>query len=209
MQFSPKPTSQPSVATSLYALLTQAQHLATCLSDVEEQCDALAWNVLGLYDAMKDNREVLGRGAPQALRSLRRRVRAMEERERIWARSGVAAVKIVRRAADGSASVWVEGCPAKFDLAPTLAALLEILITDPGTSDDALIGWRSRDEVARMLGARLGKTVGQHSLTQDLARLTDALTAANVNPFLIQREDVRGLRFALRRSACPAVGAPE
>ena len=209
MQFSPKPGLQSSAVSALTALLTQANHVARCQSDVQDECDELAFCIQEFCDAMKESREVLGVGASSPLRDLRRRVSMMEERERIWAACGVGAVKIVKRGPDGSASAWIEGCPAKFDLAPTLAALLEILATDPGTSQDALIGWRTRTEVAAMLGARLGKRISQHTLTQDLARLTAALAAANVNPFLIQRDTRLGLRFALRRLPGQAVGAAQ
>jgi hypothetical protein len=60
-----------------------------------------------------------------------------------------------------------------------------------------------------MMGARLGKRISQHTLTQDLARLTAALAAANVNPFFIQRDTRLGLRFALRRLPGQAVGAAQ
>lgn len=92
---------------------------------------------------------------------------------------------------DGSADVQVdEG--KHFVLPPTLAALLAILVADDQSSDDKMVSWKSIESVIRQLGVR------RPALAQLLYRLRKELSKrGSVNPFLVQSNRRRGLRFAV------------
>jgi hypothetical protein len=113
------------------------------------------------------------------------------------ARSGVATLSLVPNP-DGSCNVRINGGRA-FRLPPKLGALLRILAAPGGRVDeDGLVGWKSYQHVAVMLGRRAEGRATHAHVTQTLWKLREAFTRESQNRFLIQRGPL-GVRFALRR----------
>lgn len=133
---------------------------------------------------------------------------AGRENLRRLAEGGVAYVEI-RPRADGLSDVRVDG-GKQFTLPPTLADLLHVLATSGGTSEDDLVGWKTTDEVAILLGKLSGRRFTRHGVAQNVHRLRrELLERGGANPFLIQTNRRRGLRFALRRRTEPVLSSEQ
>ncbi|HSB08830.1 MAG TPA: hypothetical protein VLM38_04925 [Blastocatellia bacterium] len=114
------------------------------------------------------------------------------------AESGASSLEI-RTRPDGTATVRIDG-GKQFTLPPTLADLITALSIDNGPGDDAFVGWKSVKEVADYLTKQSGKPVTKRAITQNLYRLRKELfDRGGVNPYLVQSNRRRGIRFALRR----------
>ncbi len=121
-----------------------------------------------------------------------------DEQLRQLAEAGAHSLEIKQRA-DGMAEVRIDGGKS-FTLSPLLADVLRILAIDNGPSDDDLVGWKTLDEVAILLTKDSGKQFRKHTVTQNIYRLRKAMFAqGGANPFLIQTNRQRGVRFARRR----------
>lgn len=117
---------------------------------------------------------------------------------RYLAESGASTLEI-KALPDGSAMVRIDG-GKEFTLPPTLVDLMSALSIDNGQRDDAFVGWKSVKEVAEFLTKRSGKPATKRAITQNLYRLRRELfERGGVNPYLVQTNRRRGLRFALRR----------
>jgi DNA-binding response OmpR family regulator len=120
------------------------------------------------------------------------------EQLRILADSGVTTLEINLRS-DGLSDVRIDA-GKKFNLPPALADLLSILSLNGGTSDDRLVGWKTIDEVAILLGKRSSRRFSRHTVTQSIYRLRKELfNRGGANPYLIQTNRRRGVRFALKQ----------
>ncbi len=116
----------------------------------------------------------------------------------IIAGEGVMTLEIVPRM-DGSSEVSVDG-EEPFTLSREPAALLRILSMDSGEKPDHLVGWKSRDEVLRLLEAQIGVRLNAHALANLVHRLKQELaTKGGLLPKLVASDRHLGLRFNLRR----------
>ena len=119
---------------------------------------------------------------------------------RYLAESGSSLLEIKARP-DGMADVRIDG-GKQFRLPPTLADLMNALSVDNGVSDDDFVGWKTLGEVAEYLAGRSGRPVTKRAITQNVYRLRKELfDRGGVNPYLVQTNRRRGVRFALRRKA--------
>jgi len=117
---------------------------------------------------------------------------------RYLAESGSTSLEIKVRP-DGMADIRVDG-GKQFALPPMLADLMAALSIDNGLSDDAFVGWKTLGEVAEYLAGQSGKPVTKRAITQNVYRLRKELfDRGGVNPYLVQTNRRRGIRFALRR----------
>lgn len=123
---------------------------------------------------------------------------------RYLAESGTFSLEIKARP-DGMADIRIDG-GKQFTLPPTLADLMTALSIDNGLSDDAFVGWKTVREIAEYLATRSGKPVTKRAITQNVYRLRKELfDRGGVNPYLVQTNRRRGVRFALRRKTSPVI----
>ena len=121
---------------------------------------------------------------------------------RYLAESGTSSLEIKSRP-DGMADIRIDG-GKKFTLPPTLADLMTALSIDNGLSEDAFVGWKTVGEIAEYLAKRSGRPATKRAITQNVYRLRRELfDRGGVNPYLVQTNRRRGLRFAIRRKASP------
>jgi hypothetical protein len=117
---------------------------------------------------------------------------------RYLAESGTSSLEIKARP-DGMADIRIDG-GKQFTLPPALADLMTALSIDNGLSDDAFVGWKSVKEIAEYLARQSGRPVTKRTITQNVYRLRKQLfDRGGVNPYLVQTNRRRGVRFALRR----------
>lgn len=125
---------------------------------------------------------------------------------RYLAESGTALLEIKARP-DGMADIRIDG-GKQFTLPPTLADLMNALSIDNGLSDDAFVGWKTVKEIAAYLTKQSGKPVSKRAITQNVYRLRKELfDRGGVNPYLVQTNRRRGVRFALRRKPSPVIAS--
>ena len=128
------------------------------------------------------------------------RERGNRNRElRVLAHSGVTTLEI-RVRADGLSDVRVDA-GKQFSLPPMLADLLSTLAMEGGYSNDGLVAWKTVDEVAILLAKRTNRRISRHAVTQGIYRLRRELFhRGGANPYLIQTNRSRGVRFALKQT---------
>jgi hypothetical protein len=123
---------------------------------------------------------------------------------RYLAESGTSSIEIKSRP-DGMADIRIDG-GKWFTLPPMLADLLAALSMDNGFSEDAFVAWKPVWEIAEYLNKQSGKRVSKRAITQSIYRLRKELfDRGGVNPYLVQTNRRRGVRFALRRKIAPAI----
>ncbi|MEK6409095.1 MAG: hypothetical protein AABN34_19400 [Acidobacteriota bacterium] len=123
---------------------------------------------------------------------------------RYLAESGTALLEIKARP-DGMADIRIDG-GKQFTLPPTLADLMTALSIDNGLSEDAFVGWKTIKEIAEYLTRQSGRPVSKRAITQNVYRLRKELfDRGGVNPYLVQTNRRRGVRFALRRKPSPVI----
>ena len=91
-----------------------------------------------------------------------------------------------------------------FDLSPRLGQLLEALLSGDEWAPDGFVSWKSKDDVRKMMWRISGKRNKPKTLDTQVYRLCGALLDAGENPYLVQRNDAYGIRFALRLSTTTA-----
>jgi hypothetical protein len=105
----------------------------------------------------------------------------------------------IKPRSDGFSDVRIDAGKS-FALPPMLADLLAVLSLTGAASDDGLVGWKTIDEVAILLGKRSSRRFSRHAVTQSIYRLRKELfNRGGANPYLIQTNRRRGVRFALRQ----------
>lgn len=105
----------------------------------------------------------------------------------------------VTRQANGSAVVRIDR-GSEFTLSTTLTELLLVLAAAGGHSDDALVGWKSLDEISRRLSLKQAKSVSREAVTQNIYRLRIALDKHAAGEWrFVETSAEEGARFALRR----------
>ena len=176
-------------------LARRYRQLVSRISNAELLADEIAADLAKLEECFDENTPVARADGPYL--NERRGNRVQEQLRRV-AEGGALTLDIKRRA-DGLAEVRIDdGQP--FTLPPVLADLLYILAVDTGLTTDELIGWKSLDEVAILLGKNEGRKLARHAVTQSIYRLRRELfNRGGINPFLVQTNRRRGVRFALKR----------
>jgi len=195
--------NRDALVRALRRLEREAESLRRALNRAEER----------LYGFRETVRELL-RGAETGAgddfsppRSRRRQRCDAVELLRLAAAAGVSKLEI-KEDIDGAALVRVEG-GREFALPPTLTGLLLALVSNTSSSADDLVGWKTHTELARLLGRRMHKTYKKQALINLVWRLRVLMAVGGVNPFLVQTDPRRGVRFALKRkSAAPQEKPP-
>jgi DNA-binding response OmpR family regulator len=162
------------------------------ISKAEELADAIALDIEQLLTLVEGG-TLAHAGVDHTIRS-----RKESGQNKHQPAPGAFSVELDSRA-DGSAVVWIDG--KEFTLSPTLADLLVILYEDTGRSTDDFIGWKSINEIARLLKKKTGRQFTKHVVTQNVHRLRQELLKAGVDPDLVQTNRRCGLRFAVRRKS--------
>jgi hypothetical protein len=159
-----------------------ADHIALDLSRLEKCLET--GDALPVHDCEKRTRQHDGGQRREHLRLL--------------ADSGATTLEIKPRS-DGFSDVRIDAGKS-FALPPMLADLLSVLSLTGATADDGLVGWKTIDEVAILLGKRSSRRFSRHAVTQSIYRLRKELfNRGGANPYLIQTNRRRGVRFALRQ----------
>jgi len=187
--------SRSSAVGSLRTLRARLAVLANQASKTEELADDILMDcdeLLGRLDGVK----IPEGGAARADRRLRQQAQAG------------AVVLELRPRADGNTDVRVDGGKL-VTLSPTLAELLTILAADSGKPAGALVAWKPKDEVLKLMREKLGKALSPHSLSQLVHRLRSTLRRNGVNPFLVMTNRSFGMRFALLREQQPKAAVIE
>jgi len=185
-------------------LLAKIQDLARChrnllsrLSNAELLADAIGFKLARLEKCLENGDLSLScdhRATPQKDRGQRR------EDLRLMAETGATTLEI-RPRSDGQSDVRIDAGKS-FTLPPLLADLLAVLATHGVPADDRLIGWKTIDEVAILLGKKSGKVFTKHAITQGLYRLRkEIFNRGGANPYLIQTNRRRGVRFLLKQKS--------
>jgi DNA-binding response OmpR family regulator len=191
-QRSVRSDKQAELLSLIRAVQRRHKLLLARISKTEELADAIACDIERLLTLVEAG-TLTHAGADYTLRGRK------ENGQNNHQTPGAFSVELDSRA-DGSAVVRIDGKEFKFS--PTLADLLAVLCEDTGRSADDLIGWKSINEVARLLKKKTGRRFTNHVVTQNVHRLRQVLFKAGLNPDLVQTNRRYGLRFALRRSAC-------
>ena len=108
----------------------------------------------------------------------------------------------IKRHRDDSIDVEIDAnSSASFHLGPRLAGVFLFLAQGDKakSSDDALVPWRSRNEVIKFLEDRMQRVVRPRYVSTLLHSLRQALKKAGYAPELIQSDGEKGLRLALKR----------
>jgi|GEM_PF-3303623 len=120
------------------------------------------------------------------------------------ARAGVASLSLITQPS-GRVSMQIEGRD-KFLLPARLAALMDALIMDDGSSPDHLVAWKTEEGVIIALKRITGKQYNNHDFNQLIYLLRTTLSDHHENRWLVMRDSLFGVRFALRRSPSSVTG---
>ncbi|HUQ30902.1 MAG TPA: hypothetical protein VM095_02235 [Pyrinomonadaceae bacterium] len=177
-------------------LARRHRSLLSRLSNAELLADHIALDLSRLEKCLET-------GDSLPIRECQKRTRQQEggqrrEHLRLLADSGATMLEIKPRS-DGFSDVRIDAGKS-FALPPMLADLLAVLSLTGAASDDGLVGWKTIDEVAILLGKRSSRRFSRHAVTQSVYRLRKELfNRGGANPYLIQTNRRRGVRFALRQ----------
>jgi hypothetical protein len=116
----------------------------------------------------------------------------------------------ITRNPDGSSMVAIDDVKP-FRLPRGLTDFLEKLAADGDNSDDALVPWKSRASLRAWFEKQSGKGERAKFVNNRVNLLRCHLREAGVRREVVHTDDVRGVRFALRRSSrtSPREGAGE
>jgi hypothetical protein len=132
---------------------------------------------------------------------VRQELRKQELRKKVAPRSSapIASSLDIRQRANGSAEVRIDhGKPIRLSKIPT--ELLTILASGD-SGEDGLVHWKTPDEIGRRLGSRLHRGFKRKTLNHKIYLLREALADGGADRWLVQRDSIKGYRFALRREA--------
>ncbi|MCZ6696344.1 MAG: hypothetical protein O7A63_07385 [Acidobacteria bacterium] len=117
---------------------------------------------------------------------------------RVAAREAASLQMKARR--DGSSSVRIDG-GGPFRLTRTLTAILRILVTGGDDDRKTPAGWKTKEEIARLLEKRLGRNFHPHAVANLIHRLRGALEHNGLSRDLLRTDRKRGARLVVRREA--------
>jgi len=91
----------------------------------------------------------------------------------------------------------------------SLAVLLEVIAQRSGdiSLKDELVGWKTADDVRRLLKKRSGRPVSQGALNQRIYNLRRYLESLHLEPDLVQRNQRLGVRFAVKRQSTKEISS--
>jgi hypothetical protein len=184
----------------LTTLLSRAEELAdTIHQDLARTCCQSAFGVPSSH--LPGHPPARGSSAPsEAERHLREQ-----------AEQGVESVKMTKLS-NHKSLVSIDG-GEPFELSDTLTHLLTHLCQDQ-PSEDALVGWKTLEQIALKLEKQTGRHFSRQSVNNNLYRLRLRLRAAGVNWYLVQTRQPdgtgtgHGARFALKRPTLEEAKAP-
>jgi len=93
---------------------------------------------------------------------------------------------------------------ARLQLSHMKASLLRILAAENGRRLDALVGWKSNQEIRALLDKLAGSPSTSHGISQLIYQLRRDFMKAGLDPGLIQSHARLGRRLALRQESSPA-----
>ena len=125
------------------------------------------------------------------------RRQAKEASMRALAKGGVRELHL-RPHASGAADVRINDSDW-FRLAKREAILLVVVAYTAGVAEDRFPSWMPLSRVAFHIGQKVGKEPGPHAIRQAVHILRKQLFEHGLNPYLLQTDRTRGLRFLLRR----------
>jgi hypothetical protein len=108
----------------------------------------------------------------------------------------IAYLLVVRRLPNGSADVQIDG-GVFFRLSCRLADCLIYLSSEDGTTDDALVPWKTRDDLVAWLTEKTNRQIPRRYINNLIHLLRATFRRAGLNPQLMQTNK-KGVRFALR-----------
>jgi hypothetical protein len=187
-------------------LARRYKNLVTRISKAEMNATFIEYE---LFQVLKMMEECVDEGAYEFAQDfapgLAREAQAKPQKPlRYLAESGTSSLEIKARP-DGMADIRIDG-GKQFTLPPTLADLVTALSIDNGLSDDAFVGWKTVKEIAEYLTRQSGRPVTKRAITQNVYRLRKQLfDRGGVNPYLVQTNRRRGVRFALRRKTSSVI----
>ncbi len=148
------------------------------------------------HGSKKLERELAGGSVPRAIPE-RRRERRFEGLLKQLAEPGASALEI--RFDYDFAFVRIDGAE-EFDVAARPALFLEIIST--GTrplENDGFCRWHSHREIAELLNRAPGRHILPESVTNLVHRLRKTLVKNGANPFYVETQELKGVRFRYRR----------
>jgi hypothetical protein len=176
-------------------LVRSHRTLLARLSNAELLADDVALKLARLEEFLECgtlpefNRPATGREKSQKREELRR-----------MADSGASTLVMTPRS-DGHSEIRIDAGKV-FCLPPMLADVLSILSMGGTAANDSLVGWKTVDEVAVLLGKRTGRHFTKHAVTQSIYRLRrEIFNRGGANPYLVQTNRRRGVRFALKQKS--------
>jgi hypothetical protein len=178
-------------------LSAELRKLRRLIDDADETLDNITQMLAGRFPAAP-----VDRPAPSPLPPRRRRDDSEADLERTLKDEAALGARSIhfKRLAGRGALVTVNG--KTFRLPRTLSEILLILASDIGESDDHLVGWKSTEDMARLMAVRKGGDYTAHAVSEAVRRLRRHLRAEGVNWFFVQTDPrTRKLRFAVHREA--------
>ena len=117
----------------------------------------------------------------------------------------VAQSLVVKARPDDSADFQIDGGHT-FRLSPRPAELLAYLASSEGSTEDALMPWRSRESIVKWLEKRTGKPMRRQYVNNLVCLLRTAFRKAGLDPDLLQTHKRKGIRLALKRQVARVIG---
>lgn len=192
----------PELLARMRELARRYRSLVSRISSAELLADSIALDLARIEQCLETG--ALAQPCGNKNSSGQQAGRDRREQLCLLAETGVAKLEIKPRS-DGLCDVRLDA-GKQFKLPPALADLLAILSLEGGASGDGLVGWKTLDEVAILLGKRSGKRLSRHTVTQSIYRLRRELfNRGGANPYLVQTNRRRGVRFALKQRVVPVI----
>lgn len=194
-----KKSRTKSIAKRAERLCAEISSIRRRLSNLEEDFDSVVQNLIELLlevGAVSTSTHArLSDGASGSPADLQKRLLA-----RISA-GGVSSL-VLKRCPKRHGIISIENSPC-FELPELPTDLLEILADKQGEGayDPDFPPWKGIKEIARRLEEIYGRSFSKHTIVQNISRLRKLLLdRGDVNPGLVQTNNVNGYRFALRLS---------
>jgi DNA-binding winged helix-turn-helix (wHTH) protein len=111
----------------------------------------------------------------------------------------------IRVNSDNKYEVEIDG--QVFPLSRSLAILLSVISHDGGEvlSGDDLVGWKSLDEVRRLIKKNTGRPISRGALNERIYILRRYLHSLGLSSGLVQTSRASGVRFAVKRNPLTAI----
>jgi hypothetical protein len=109
-----------------------------------------------------------------------------------------------RRNADDSAEFQIDG-GGYFYLPPRLSQVLLFLASAPKAGEDALVTWRSREDLVEFLQRQIGREIPTRYVNNIVHLLKNAFQKVGLDRRLIQTHKRKGVRLALKHLSVPVI----